>query len=265
MITSTANPRIRNVVHLMRQAKERRAQDVFPVEGIRMFREVSPSRRLETYVSESFLKKAEAKAALADTGYEVVSDTVFETMSDTKTPQGVICLVRQMHYTPEDLIRTNPGWSPLLLILETLQDPGNLGTILRSSEGAGVTGILMSSDCADIYNPKVVRSTMGSLLRVPFCYTDDLRGQIRALKQSGISIYAAHLKGKTGYTGQNYIPPSAFLIGNESRGLTEETAVLADHYIRIPMKGRVESLNASVAASLLVYEALRQREEASSL
>ena len=259
MITSTTNQRVKNVIHLMKQAKERRAQDVFPVEGIRMFREVPPALRLETYVSESFLKRPENRPALEYVKYETVSDTVFLAMSDTKTPQGVICLARQMHYLPEDLLGTAAGWPPLLLVLENLQDPGNLGTILRSSEGAGVTGVLLSSDCADIYNPKVVRSTMGSVLRVPFCYTDSLRDQLRAWKDRGVTVYAAHLKGTTDYTGQDYRTACAFLIGNEAKGLTEETAALADRYIRIPMRGRVESLNASVAASLLAYEAFRQR------
>ena len=145
------------------------------------------------------------------------------------------------------------------MVLENLQDPGNLGTILRTGEGAGVTGILMSSGCVDLYNPKVIRSTMGSIYRMPFCYTDDLKQSLAELKAAGVTLYAAHLRGTGTYDGQSYRTPTGFLIGNESRGLTGETAELADVYIKIPMCGQVESLNAAVASAVLMYEANRQR------
>jgi TrmH family RNA methyltransferase len=148
------------------------------------------------------------------------------------------------------------------MALENLQDPGNLGTIVRTAEGAGVTGILMSRGCVDIYNSKVIRSTMGSIYRMPFVYTDQWEEALRELKRQGVSLYAAHLKGQDYHDRQDYTKPAAFLIGNESRGLTEETAALADTYIRIPMCGQVESLNAAVASSILMYEANRQRRQA---
>lgn len=148
---------------------------------------------------------------------------------------------------------------PHLLILEGIQDPGNLGTMIRTAEGAGVTGIIMSKTTVDIFNPKVVRSTMGSLFRVPFYLTDDLAKTIGTLKKQGITMYAAHLKGKLSYDQPNYCSACGFMIGNEGNGLTPETAALADQYIRIPMEGRVESLNASIAAALLMYETHRQR------
>ena len=264
MITSQSNPRVRNVVNLRKKAKERSAQDVFLVEGIRMFREIPKQLVKEVYVSEHFLAREENRLenerALRAVGvpFEMVSDAVFEKMADTRTPQGVIAVVRQLHYSFEDLLGKEAS-APLLLVLENLQDPGNLGTILRSAEGAGVTGILLSSDCVDLYSPKVIRSTMGSAFRVPFLYTDDLHGQIRQLKEKGVRLYAAHLKGTKQYTQPDYTGPCGFLIGNEGNGLTDATAALADDYIRIPMQGSVESLNASVAASLLAYEALRQR------
>ena len=265
MITSTGNPKIRNVVNLRKKAKARNEQDVFLVEGVRLWREVPPSMRLETYVSESFLKKKEAKALLKDTAYEAVSDAVLESMSDTRTPQGILGVVRQFHYRPDALLgqdaagRNGGAEPPFVLILENLQDPGNLGTILRSAEGAGATGVLLSRGCVDIYNPKVIRSTMGSVMRVPFCYAQDLHEVLRDWKKKGLRLYAAHLNGKKNFSEEDYTGGCGFLIGNEGQGLTDETASLADVYVRIPMKGRVESLNASVAASLLAYEVLRQR------
>ena len=146
-----------------------------------------------------------------------------------------------------------------MIVLNRLQDPGNLGTILRTAEGAGVTGILLDQECVDIYNPKTIRSTMGSIFRMPFYYSQDLKKDIGRLKDKGICIYAAHLNGRQDYDEADYTKPCAFLIGNEGNGLDEEIAQQADTYIKIPMKGRVESLNAAIASSVLMFEAARQR------
>lgn len=257
MITSSANSQIKNMILLKKKARERSRQDVFLVEGIKMFRELPAERLQKVYVTPGFLGRPEHERLLEDCDYEVVSEAVFESISDTKTPQGVICVVKQYHYRPEDL---TVGAAPLCMALENLQDPGNLGTIFRTAEGAGVTGILLSKDCVDLYNPKVIRSTMGSVYRMPFYYAEDFHGVLRQWKKQGIGLYAAHLKGQRTYDREDYRRPSAFLIGNESQGLTEETAKLADHYIRIPMSGQVESLNAAVASAILMYEARRQRQ-----
>ena len=128
-----------------------------------------------------------------------------------------------------------------------------------SGEGAGITGVVMSSDTADIYNPKVIRSTMGSVLRVPFVYASDLKEACEQMKKAGISLYAAHLKGMHNYDQEDYTKDTGFLIGNEAKGLTDEMAAVADTYIKIPMAGQVESLNAAVASSVLMFEAARQR------
>ncbi len=254
LITSTANAQVKQLAQLQKKSKERTMQDIFVVEGPKMYREVPKERLAATYVSESYYNK---NKAYFEGGQQItlLSDRVFESVSDTKTPQGVLCLVKQYHYTLEDLCKG----SPLLMILENLQDPGNLGTILRTAEGAGVTGILMTRGCVDLYNPKVIRSTMGSIYRMPFYYTDNLEQDLLTLKKRGIRLYAAHLRGKGMYDEPDYSEPTGFLIGNESRGLTQETASLADVYIKIPMCGSVESLNAAVASAVLMYEANRQR------
>ena len=266
MITSTGNSRIRRLVQLRKKAKERDAQDVFLVEGIKMFREIPDTLLKEVYASESFIKSALGKSALEDCRAEiqVVSDEVFQAISDTRTPQGILALAGQLHYRPEDLLgraggQTEAERKPLLVILENLQDPGNLGTILRTAEGAGVTGILLGRGSADVYNPKVTRSTMGSIFRLPFYYTEDLAASMRRLRSEGILIYAAHLKGDRDYDQVDCRCACAFLIGNESRGLSDSAAAEADRLIRIPMCGNVESLNAGVASAILMYEAGRQR------
>ena len=187
---------------------------------------------------------------------ETVSDTVFRQMCDTQTPQGILTVLRSPSYDMEDLLRKK---NPLLMILEDLQDPGNAGTILRTGEGAGVSGIFLTRTCVDITNPKVIRGTMGSIYRVPFFYVEDVPFLKEMLKGRGIRFFAAHLQGRNQYYEESYQGGSAFLIGNEGKGLTEEAAEAADCLIRIPMEGQVESLNAAMAAGILMYEAARQR------
>ena len=148
-----------------------------------------------------------------------------------------------------------------MMVLDRLQDPGNVGTILRTAEGAGVTGVMLDAECADIYNPKTIRSTMGSIFRMPFCYEEDLEEGIRKLKERGVCVYAAHLEGKQSYDEADYRGPCAFLIGNEGNGLRPQIARMADTYIRIPMAGQVESLNAAIAATVLMFETGRQRRQ----
>ena len=187
--------------------------------------------------------------------HEVVTEEQMKKLTDTVTPQGILCVVRLPSYTVEDIIN-HPGHR-LLMILEDIQDPGNLGTIFRTAEGAGASGIIMTKGCADLFNPKVVRSTMGSIYRVPFFVTDDIEQTISLVKNAQIEVFAAHLKGEHFYDEIEY-KDAAFLIGNEGRGLKDSTASLADTYIKIPMSGELESLNASMAAGILMYEHNRQ-------
>lgn len=260
MITSHTNKGIKEVIQLAQKTKARKEKGLFVAEGMKMFLEAPVDEIQKVYVSASFLEQVSAacKAKLDSIlcQYEIVSDEVFKKMSDTKTPQGILCVMRQKAYGLEDMLITD---NPLLLIIEDIQDPGNLGTIFRAGEGAGVTGIIMSGGTVDIYNPKTIRSTMGSVYRMPFLYTDNTHIIIEELKKRNVTIYAAHLQGSKIYDACDYKKGSAFLIGNESKGLKDETADKADVRIKIPMLGEVESLNAAVAASILFYEAARQR------
>ena len=148
---------------------------------------------------------------------------------------------------------------PLLMVLEDLQDPGNAGTIIRTGEGAGVSGVFLTKTCVDITNPKVIRATMGSVYRIPFFYVEDVVSLKQKLQGREIRFFAAHLQGKNSYDRESYEDGTAFLIGNEGKGLTDQAADAADCLIRIPMCGQVESLNAAMAAGILMYEAARQR------
>lgn len=321
MITSAANKKVKNIAALLSRSRERKKQGVFVVEGIKMFTEAPIDRILEVYIEETLfqevlsgksdeefvkklnqitgcLQKKDGKNCAVENngisvGFEIVRNDIFRKMSDTQTPQGILCVVKRMDETFEDLMKETQmkeyqetecqekdkhqkdnqkkdyqekdGQAErecakgLYLILEDIQDPGNLGTMIRAGEGAGVSGIIMSDKTVDVYNPKTIRATMGSIYRVPFCYVSDLHRCIKDLQECDIKVYAAHLKGEEAYDLQNYCRSVAFLIGNEGNGLKDETAELADAYIKIPMLGKVESLNAAIAATLLVYEAARQR------
>ena len=262
MISSTTNKQVKFVNALVKKAKTRREEELFVAEGLRMCSEIPKDRIHTLYISEAFSKTKECKVLREGVKHiELVTDEVFKSLSDTQSPQGILALVKQYHYTLDEVAEANQktGKPALLMVLETIQDPGNLGTILRAGEGAGVTGVVMDANTADIYNPKVIRSTMGSVLRMPFVYAEDLHETLETLKQKKVRLFAAHLKGKNAYDLEDYTGDTAVLIGNEANGLTDETAAMADTYVRIPMEGRVESLNAAVAASVLMFEAARQR------
>lgn len=290
MITSTSNQKVKQLIRLREKSREREEEGIFLVEGPRMVQEIPSERIACLYVSESYGKKnGEQIAGVKDAGIslEILSDDVFARVSGTKTPQGVLAVVHMMKcsfsdimgvrktaahtrvqrsfvqdpFTPGTLLKEGVGRArlPLVLVLDNLQDPGNMGTVFRSAEAAGASGILMSGDCVDVYNPKVIRSTMGAIFRLPFYRTDDLRGAIEELKAGGLRVYAAHLEGRRTYDGEDYRRGCAFLIGNEGNGLRPEIAECADCRIRIPMEGSTESLNAAVAASILLFEAARQR------
>ncbi|MCD8130525.1 MAG: RNA methyltransferase [Lachnospiraceae bacterium] len=275
MITSVANPQVKRVCGYVQKAKERRKDRLYVVEGPRMFEEAPSDSVRKVYVTEEFLQKcgiasiSEKQAGqegnsrnqkiyekLRSVGYETVSPQVMEKMSDTSTNQGILALLRWPEYEWDGLLSKPDG---VYVVLEDLQDPGNLGTIFRTAEGAGVSGVIMTGETADLFNPKTVRSTMGSIYRVPFLHEASSSAAIERLKGRGITVYAAHLKETRSYDCFDYTKGCAFLIGNEGNGLRQETAALADSYVRIPMEGKLESLNAAVAAALLMYEAARQR------
>lgn len=287
MITSFSNKSIREVVQLNQKAKARNRAGLFVVEGVKMFLEAPEERIARVYIAQRAEKELRETYGdkLNRVLSEVVADDVFDRMSDTKTPQGILTLVKQYLYRLEDLTEKKGGQKCigkssdksisviggvrakdiLLLLLEDIQDPGNLGTIFRTGEAAGVDGIIMSSHTVDIYNPKTIRSTMGSVYRVPFIYTEDICETIRNLREKDIYVYAAELGGGKNYDEYDYGKATAFLIGNEGNGLKEETAACADERVSIPMEGQVESLNAAIASTVLFYEAYRQRRNRRNL
>lgn len=260
MITSTSSSQVKHVLQLQKKAKTRKEFKEFVVEGHKMVAEAGNDRLVKVYESETFAQSNPefiSENGIDESKVEKVTDHIFSQMSDTKTPQGVMAIVSMKHYELKDMLNDKS----LFIMVENLQDPGNLGTIVRMGEGAGISGVIMSPATVDIYNPKTIRSTMGSIYRVPFLYAQDWKKTVEQVQAAGVTIYAAHLDGKNEYTQEDYRTGSAFLIGNEGNGLTEETTAMADTLIRIPMEGQVESLNAAIACTILSYEAARQRRQ----
>lgn len=259
MINSHANAQIRELAKLLKNAKYRRQQKLFVAEGRKLFEEaVKLGLVRKTFVSELLLQAMQGGEPdyLRGITYETVSGTVFRQISDVVAPQGIMAVVAQPEYTLPDLLANRKA---NLVFLEDVQDPGNLGTLIRTGEGAGVNGFVMSRNTADLFNPKVVRSTMGSIFRMPFVYVDNFIESLEMARQSGICLFAADLNADMEYDGADFSKRCGIMIGNEGNGLSAEAVSHSDYKIKIPMDGQSESLNAAVSGAILMYEARRQR------
>lgn len=245
MITSKNNQQIKRVRQLLESPKARQEDRLFVIEGVRLANEVPAELIEQVFVSES-LEKEGFGCIPGDYRMEVISDSVFRSISDTVSPQGILIVCR----SPEmDIDRATDG--QLCVILDDIRDPGNMGTIIRTAEAAGA-GVILSRGCVDIFNPKVIRATMGSIFRVPVAVCDPLEA-VSFLQEKGTVVCAAALDGSVPYREAPYGQRNAFVIGNEANGVSKAVQEAADLRVRIPMKGRVESLNAAVSAAVLLY------------
>lgn len=255
------------LTELQKKSSLRAESGLYLADGLRLCMEVPADVLEEYYVSESFLKEHGSEPflqTLAGFPHSVLTDSEMKAVSDTVHPQGIMALVRQKRTKGlKELL--SDSRTPLLFLLEDVRDPGNLGTIIRAGEAAGVTGILMNKGTADLYSPKTVRSTMGSIFRMNFLKLEDLVTAAAELSSGRytegrkLHCYAADLKASRSYSSFDYTEPCAFMIGNEANGLSEAMRGAADEKVFIPMQGQVESLNAAMAAVILVFEAARQR------
>ena len=252
MIVSVSNPLVREVCELQTRKKVREETGLFVAEGTHLVGEAPRELLRRVYITEAYAGSPEGSALCARLRgmTETVSETVMAKMSDTRTPQGILAVIRQ----PGPAVFPGTGG---LLVLERVQDPGNVGTLFRTAEAAGFEGILLDEGCADPLIPKTVRSTMGAIFRLPFRVCPDLSAAVRSLSDAGYTVCAAHLAGRSLW--ETALPRrTAFLLGSEGSGLTEELTQLAGCRVRIPMQGSTESLNVSVAGALLMYEHLRR-------
>lgn len=254
----------KDIKQLEKSKKARDSQGLFITEGKKLFEEAPRERIVQVLVSKSFEAAHRDLLDRIPAGCDVqagIDDSRFASLSDTKSPQGILTVVRQMELDASARRRLFEKKNPFFVILENLQDPGNAGTVMRTGEAAGVDAVILTEGSVDIYGPKTIRSTMGSIYRVPHFYTADILELIDQLDAHTIETYAAHLKGKKSYSEPDYRAGTAFIIGNEGNGIKDETASHTGTLIRIPMSGKVESLNAAMAAGILMYEARRQRQQ----
>ena len=244
VITSTKNEYIKTLRSL-KQPKYRRQLGLFLAEGGKCAWEALTYGEAEALLLPQDAPDADLMALAQQKQVQVicVSDAVMEAVSEVKTPQNAIAVVRR----PAGQSFLEQG---VIAALEDVSDPTNVGAIIRTADAIGAAGVLLSAGCADYTSPRAVRASMGSVFHVPVCVCDDFRAELTRLKGEGWRIVGAHLKG------QPKLPHSekhCLLIGNEARGLTAETSALCDDLVKISIYGQAESLNASVAAGILLY------------
>jgi len=240
----------------LKMKKFRDETGLFVLEGDKFVREIPAEWRVSGYIvaqryaATHSLTEFESRAAV-----EVIRDSIFDSIADTISPQGILAVCEKRVFVLDDVLSAGG----FFLLGENLSDPGNIGTMVRTAAAAGANGVILTSGSGDMYNPKVLRASAGAVLRVAFIEGVGLAEAVNALKLRGIPIYAAHPRGDVLPYALDMSGNFCLLVGNESLGLTEGAADIADALVTLPMVNSTESLNASVAGSVLMYEAVRQR------
>lgn len=258
MITSKDNEIIKNTAKLVKSARYRKECGLFTAEGVRICRDgVQSGYTPEIFFcteksKEKYIDDFEKIAAVSKKTH-IVSQSVFEKISDTKSPQGFFCVFSTLDKS-KILYTINKQGN--YIALENIQDPSNLGTILRTAEALGFDGVVMSGDCCDFYSPKVVRGSMGAVFRLPSFVPENFAEYIDSLTRSGIATYGSTPRDAEDITKLD-ISGGVMLIGNEGNGLSEEVLRVCSKRVTIPMNGRAESLNAAAAAAILMWETVR--------
>lgn len=257
MIDNPRSPRVRAVAKLAKR-HAREETGLFLVEGPQAVGEALATHAgmiVEVFVTRSAAERHAAlvrAAAEAGVEAEIVSDHVLEAMADTVTPQGVLATCRVLSATVPGLMASAPR---LVAILEEVRDPGNAGTIIRAADSAGADGVILTGHSVDAFNPKVVRSTTGSLFHLPVAQNGTLDEAVQAVRAAGMQVLAADVKGADLPRVRDLLPkPTAWVFGNEAHGLPDELLALADRVVKVPIYGRAESLNLATAASVCLYE-----------
>ena len=252
IIESNQNKIIKEV-NSLKAKKERDKTGLFILEGKRLVDEIPNSWEIK------YLLKAESYSE--DINFEnvyTVKDSLFEKISETVNPQGILAVC---HIKEFDVTNVDYSNSPFFVVLENVTDPGNMGTLIRTADAAGADGIFLSKGCVDIYNPKVIRATMGSIFHLPIYRNLNLMDLMEDFKNNNVKTLAAHLKGTSTPYKVDMTTACAVIIGNEANGLSDEISEMASDLVKIPKPGKAESMNAGIAGGILIYEAVRQRIE----
>jgi TrmH family RNA methyltransferase len=263
VITSVQNSRVKAWMQLQ-DKKGRDKQRQFMIEGVHLLQEALASGCQVDTVVYAEERLNELPAGLLDKARHVgveciaVTNAVLDKCTDTLTPQAVFAVLPKLGGEPADLFDVGTTAAGLVVVIDAMQDPGNLGTIIRSADAVGATGVLLGKGTVDLYNPKTVRSTMGSLFHLPIVQ-GDLKDLFPSAAARGTAIVTTSLQASTSCYDFDFRGPVWFVIGNEGQGVSPEVSALATEHIRIPMPGRAESLNAAMAGTVVLFEAMRQR------
>ncbi|HMM12034.1 MAG TPA: RNA methyltransferase [Bacteroidales bacterium] len=261
MITSRANPRIKQLVQLQKP-RERRAQGLVVIEGMREIRRAATSgwNFTELFVCDELVKFADrhvVETLAQRCRTERISTEVFEHVAYRENSDGVIALAKAPDWSLNTL---NPGANPLILVLEAVEKPGNLGAILRTADAAGVNAVLVCDPATDLFNPNTIRSSVGCIFTVPVRACSSQQA-LTWLGEHQIVIFATTLEASENYLNADYTVPTAIVLGTEADGLSPFWIKHAHHRIKIPMSGVADSLNVSTAAAIVTFEAIRQRKQ----
>ncbi len=257
-IKSKDNPFIKHLNKLNKNAKYRRGNREFVAEGVRLCMDAAASNAQIKAVAvcedvlEKYASETEKLEAVCDKVY-CLSKQLFRDISETKTPQGILCTVKTLD---KPTLFDKMVFGGKFVALDNIQDPSNLGTVMRTAEAVGVDGLILSSDCCDIYSPKVVRGSMGAVFRLPCCITEDIASFLSGHPE--LKSYASVVdKEAAKITEITFEQPCVVVIGNEGNGIKKSTLEKCDKRFTIPMNGRAESLNASAAAAIIIWELVK--------
>ncbi len=239
----------------LKQKKYRDEESKFIIEGIRFVEEGIISEDVEHIFYNSKLLESRGHERILNKHFSVheVSDAVLKELCDTENPQGVAAIVNKRLWKVENIK------NDFIVIADGVQDPGNMGTIIRTCDAAGVGAVAVIKGSVDIYNPKTLRTTMGSIFHIPVLVYEDFKSLAEELSQAGYNIYAASLDTKSYLYDCNFKEKTAIVIGNEANGIPGDHVEMCTHKIKIPIVGTAESLNAAVAGAVIIYEVVRQR------
>ena len=254
ILTSTSNTYVKHLKKLQTSSKYRGECGTFVLEGQR------PVQDAISYgiVPESVLISESYKGKIQAENIYRISDKVAEFISDTKTPQGIMAEIKMPKPSAEGI---SPEKMPLLFFSDGVSDPGNLGTIIRTLVAAGASGLVLGQGSVDLYNPKTIRSTMASVFNLPVYSGGDTVTVLKMLKNKGYKIVGTRMEEAVLYTEADLTIPTVVVMGNEARGMSEQVTALCDGFVKIPIEGKIESLNVGVAAAIIAYEAHRQRNK----
>lgn len=261
-ITSAQNPKIKTLLELQEKSKARRREGLFVVEGAReLIHCISAGYQIHTLficmdiLSEEALAEIDEALSGKRCGCFSIPKHIYEKVAYRGSTEGVIAEFKCKSHTLEDL---NIKENPLVVVLESVEKPGNLGAILRSADASGVDAVIVCDPLTDLYNPNLIRSSIGGIFTVQTAATSSDEA-IKWLKERNIKIYTAQLQDSEWYYDTDMTSGTAIVMGTEATGLTDAWRKAADAHIKIPMLGRLDSLNVSVSAAILMYEAVRQR------